>query len=136
MLRLLFCICMPQMHETLLLIASTSSQTSRCHARDHKQQSKLQFLQGHELCSNVAQTEKGCLMADVSDASDSESEFSDSSDDVVVCDHKPEDWIDRPQGNSRKRQRDDEDDAAGYEEEETRGIEAGELEESHPGGEI
>ncbi|KAG2336732.1 hypothetical protein BDR05DRAFT_953151 [Suillus weaverae] len=63
-----------------------------------------------QLCSNVAQTEEGRLMADVSDGSDSESESSDSSDDVVVCDHKPEDWIDKPQERSRKRGRDDEDD--------------------------
>ncbi|KAG1765256.1 hypothetical protein EV702DRAFT_1051065 [Suillus placidus] len=63
-----------------------------------------------QLCSNVAKTEEGRLIADVPDASDSESGCSDSSDDVVVCDHKPADWIDRPQGISRKRQRDDDED--------------------------
>ncbi|KAG2335473.1 hypothetical protein BDR05DRAFT_1006780 [Suillus weaverae] len=63
-----------------------------------------------QLCSNVEQTEEGRLMAHISDASDSESESSDSSDDVVVFDHKPDDWIDRQQEISRKRQRDDEDD--------------------------
>ncbi|KAG2341421.1 hypothetical protein BDR05DRAFT_1001800 [Suillus weaverae] len=126
---------MPQMHKTLLLIAGTSYQTSQCHAQDDKQQSKLQLLQGHELCSNVEQTEEGHFMVYISDMSDSESELSDSSDDVVVCNHKPNDWIDRQQETSRKRQWDDEDDAAGGEEEEMQRIQGGELEESHPGGE-
>ncbi|KAG1781301.1 hypothetical protein EV702DRAFT_1042421 [Suillus placidus] len=85
MLCLLFCICMPQMHQPLLLVASTSSQTSQCHARDWKQQSKLQLLQGHEVCLPRKRWR-------------------------VVCKHKPADWINRPQGTLRKRQRDDEDD--------------------------
>ncbi|KAG1758796.1 hypothetical protein EV702DRAFT_1053786, partial [Suillus placidus] len=132
MLRLFFCICMPQMRQPLLLIARRygvmcgigNNGPSCNYCRDMKYVCRGRdgeaCITCQQLCSNVEQTEEGRLLAPVSDASDSEtessdashseSESSDSSDDVVVCDHKPADWIDRPNDNPRKRQRDDEDD--------------------------
>ncbi|KAG2739072.1 hypothetical protein P692DRAFT_20882091 [Suillus brevipes Sb2] len=55
-----------------------------------------------QMCSNVTKTAEGSCIAPESDESDAESESSDSSDDVVVLDHKPADFIDRPPG-ARKR---------------------------------
>lgn len=93
-------------------------------------------------CWSVAKTEEGCL---ISHASDTESESFESSDDVVICDQKPADWIDREPGNSRKRQRDEEDDIIVLDHKPADWIDrpldmrkrrrAGELANSHPGGE-
>ncbi|KIK34553.1 hypothetical protein CY34DRAFT_110237 [Suillus luteus UH-Slu-Lm8-n1] len=102
-----------------------------------------------QLCSNVAKTEEGCLISHASDteseSSDTESESFESSDDVVICDQKPADWIDREPGNSRKRQRDEEDDIIVLDHKPADWIDrpldmrkrrrAGELANSHPGGE-
>ncbi|KAG2742521.1 hypothetical protein P692DRAFT_20879211 [Suillus brevipes Sb2] len=59
-----------------------------------------------QMCSNVTKTAEGSCIAPKSDMLDVESESSDSSDDVVVLNHKPADFIDRPPGVRKRRSKD------------------------------